>query len=224
MEQNQTSNSPKWLWITLIVVVLIAAGFFTWFLLIQNKPTVLPIVTPISTPATIAPSVLPSASSSPISTADWKTYTNIFYKISFKYPDNMSAKVYSPVKANMLSPISASQEDPDVYIFESGKTTDPIFGFLSQGETTVNKEIGNLETTNNLNKNDVIINSNLFIAGKVATKVSVPAGKLKDSQEAYDFYFIPVSMTPNIQEIYQIKIKTTSSIANQILSTFQFTP
>ena len=77
MEQNSSYTIRPWLIISLIVVVLAAAGFFGWNYLYNNKPVVAPAVTPtISTKVTksITPSITPTATSS-ISTADWKTYT-----------------------------------------------------------------------------------------------------------------------------------------------------
>ena len=96
MEQNSSYTIRPWLIISLIVVVLAAAGFFGWNYLYNNKPVVAPAVTPtVSTKVTksITPSITPTATSS-ISTADWKTYTNTNYGYSIKYPSNYYVAYY----------------------------------------------------------------------------------------------------------------------------------
>jgi len=68
---KQPAVAP-WLWITLIIVVIAAAGYFGWQYLAQNKTQTEP---PVGTNTTAT-----------ISTADWKTYNDSTYNFSFKYP------------------------------------------------------------------------------------------------------------------------------------------
>lgn len=98
MNEPQTSMSPNepgkispWLLIALGVVVLAAIVFFGWYFMNQNKVT--PVATSSVVPTTItSPTISPSISTSPISTADWKTYTDSANTFSFKYPSNYSVK------------------------------------------------------------------------------------------------------------------------------------
>ena len=62
-------NSFPWLWITLIVVVLAAIGYFGWYFYVKSR-VIIPVV-PM-----------------PISTADWKTYENKDLGFNIKYPSS----------------------------------------------------------------------------------------------------------------------------------------
>lgn len=70
------------LWIVLIIVVLIAVGYFGWTYLGKSKTET--ITTPATT--TTTPAI------APVSTADWKTYTNTNYGFSLKYPSTYNVK------------------------------------------------------------------------------------------------------------------------------------
>lgn len=109
MNQNQSAPSPMgnkpkikpWLLIVLAVVVLAAIGFFVWNVQ-QNKK--------IATPTLGA-----STTTSTISTADWKTYTNSTFSYSLKYPSDWtlvageSASSYGNNSISITSPASAKK-------------------------------------------------------------------------------------------------------------------
>lgn len=98
MEQNEQGKVSPWLLVTLIVVILVAAGFFGWYFWNQSQPapapvdTFVPVVrTASSTPTislSISPSISPSTSSSPTSVADWKTYMDKTYGFSLVFPND----------------------------------------------------------------------------------------------------------------------------------------
>ncbi len=134
MEQNSSYTIRPWLIISLIVVVLAAAGFFGWNYLYNNKPVVAPAVTPtISTKVTksITPSITPTATSS-ISTADWKTYTSKDLGLSFKYPTNwFVGEQQASSGKNVIIPdmiqISDSQQQINFLLKENSVGTSPDF-------------------------------------------------------------------------------------------------
>lgn len=76
----------KWLWTILIIVILSASGFFIY------RRYFIKTATPIPSPslALTSPSPSPIASVTSNPTANWKTYNDAKYGLSFKYPDNWS--------------------------------------------------------------------------------------------------------------------------------------
>lgn len=107
----ETENEPgmvrPWLLVVLVVVILAGISFFTWNYL-QGKKTdtnIASVNSTIATPtpdtAIVVPSATPTVSPSPISTADWKTYTDATYGFSFKYPASLNSRAtYSNLIAN----------------------------------------------------------------------------------------------------------------------------
>ena len=115
MEQ-ESSNSSKWLWITLIVVVLVAVGYFGWSYWNQKQTQINPAVAntvatptpiknnvsstttptvPVTTPAATTPTTTPIKTSTP--TVKTTTYTqklgvdNQSLTVSFKVVDKYGA-------------------------------------------------------------------------------------------------------------------------------------
>ncbi len=75
MYQFPPQKPSKWLWLGPIIIIIIVVGYFSWKILTPNRPN------PIPTPS-------PSTTSSPISTASWKPYTNSKYNFSIKIPQD----------------------------------------------------------------------------------------------------------------------------------------
>jgi len=70
-----------WLWITLIVVAVIGAGFFSWYYLMgPGKKTA-------ASTATTSPSATSATTSA---TSGWLTYTNSAYGYSIQYPPTLT--------------------------------------------------------------------------------------------------------------------------------------
>lgn len=73
--QPQKPAVNKWLWITLIIVIIAAGAFATWYFLSGPGKTSTESAT-TTTPKTTTTD----------KTAGWKTYENKTYGVSFKYP------------------------------------------------------------------------------------------------------------------------------------------
>jgi len=106
MNQKQPVVS-KWLWISLIIVIIIAGGFFSWFYLMG------PGKTKTSTPITTD------------KTADWKTYNNAQYGFQLKYPstwiinvETQNGFVLSFTSPEMKKDIENEMPDaiPEIYL------------------------------------------------------------------------------------------------------------
>jgi len=74
MMQNPRPAVSKWLWIILIIVAVIGAGFFSWYFLMGPGKKVTTTTTPVTTTD---------------KTAGWQTFENKTYGYSFKYPKTL---------------------------------------------------------------------------------------------------------------------------------------
>jgi len=107
MAQQPMMGNPrpvvsKWLWITLIIVVLAGAGYFSWYYFMGPGKKV-------ATTTTTTPTVVDE-------TAGWQTYTNTTYTFSFKYPKDWTAKEVTSTSALLdvnLSKGTTAQEGTD---------------------------------------------------------------------------------------------------------------
>ncbi|AKM81963.1 TPA: hypothetical protein DD449_05390 [Candidatus Berkelbacteria bacterium] len=78
----------KWLWITLIIVVLIAGGYFAWYYLSgpgKTASTTTVTTTPATTNATTTPTTTTTTTATS-ATADWKTYAGKYEGLTLQYP------------------------------------------------------------------------------------------------------------------------------------------
>lgn len=86
MNQNDVQPArpavSKWLWITLGTVLVIAAGFFTWWFLMgpgKSEPATVSTPTPVTTPTTTKPTSTTQDSTD-------LTYTNSTYGFTLTFP------------------------------------------------------------------------------------------------------------------------------------------
>ena len=108
-QEPKKRTISTWLLVVLIIVLLGGLGYFAWnyYALKSNKTT----PTPTPTATTSAKKVSPSPTTASV-TADWQTYTDNDYKISFKYPKDWAKPDVSSISAdNGLIPISSKWLD-----------------------------------------------------------------------------------------------------------------
>jgi cytoskeletal protein RodZ len=94
MEQ-EPQKSSAWLWIVLVILIVLAAGFFAWQNY-QKSKTVAAVTSP--TTVTTKPTTTATPTTSAVSTADWKTYTYQPTGFSIKYPAEFSYEVVDKTK------------------------------------------------------------------------------------------------------------------------------
>ncbi len=193
------SKSTKWLLGILIGVVVIAAGFFGY--IFMNKPK-----------NNIAIVPTPTATSSVISTADWKTYTNKDLGFSFKYPANCAESSssmvggiqiitnntysndcnFSVVPYDNLDAISISVPTPRKSL--SDFTKDPDLSDIKQISFQGNEALTGVFTNNNISYKEYV----LYIV---------------HNSHLYEISYVLSSKGQNFN----------IEISKQIISTFQFT-
>lgn len=92
--QASGQNKPaaaKWLWITLIAVIVIGGAFAAWYYLIGPGKAV-------------ESSTATTTTTAPVDeTADWKTYTNTVKNFSFKYPKDWTESTNSTDKTKVTT-------------------------------------------------------------------------------------------------------------------------
>ena len=120
MEQSSKHEFPQWLMWAFVAVLAFGVGFMCWYLndSIQVAPSVAPAV--VRVVPRIAPTISPasSVSATPVSTADWKTYTNTKYNFSLEHPASYS---FADWEWDQVNNKKISQQD-QVYI---GKASFP---------------------------------------------------------------------------------------------------
>jgi len=206
--QKPNTISP-WLLIALIVVILAGVGFFGW--IYWQKKT--------ANPAPTIPAPVSTTSSSVVSTADWKTYTNDQYGFSFKYPTGWIVNTKDPKGITLNSPQSVADKTKCTDAGESPYCKDDltVFYFDTINGLTNNSNISNLD--------DFIAKTSVLDGSKKITIGGYPAYEgIKGDISAY--YVIYIEKDSHIYEIFFGKRSTKAeltSIETQILSTFQFT-
>lgn len=215
-EQNQ--NEPKTispgLLTTLIVVILAAAGFFGWNYL-QKQKVVTPVVAPTATTEVtpLVTSTTPTTTSD-VSTADWKTYTNDTYKISFKYPKDWTL-ITGKNDSNFTEIVFSNNKVAGTSDFVELKI-DATSDKTKVGGHGIFEGMENLKTTQkDVSIGGKIVKAYYFQAGSnYAISLSEGQGFIS-SPDAKNFYEILYSYTANSDSSFE---KTY----DQILSTFQF--
>lgn len=206
-EQTEIGMVRPWLLVILAVVVLAGIGFFNWNYL-QNRKTdnIASINSTLATPmpdtSIVVPTAIQAVSPSPISTADWKTFTNTKYGFSFKYPNDWGVVEGSEIGViNLAGSTKEGELNPD-------QTKIVIY------QTTIDS-VGNLNdyVVNQYEK--IVSESNIIVGGFSAKKfVSQPQIMGTKTTEVFvlknNFY-------------YQIICMENSDKLDSILSTFQFT-
>ncbi len=85
ISKPRPNRSRKWLVIVLVVIILAAAAF----LIYRKYSSAAPLTSPSPSPiATKSPSPMPTVTVSSNPTGNWKTYNDIKYSLTFKYPDS----------------------------------------------------------------------------------------------------------------------------------------
>jgi len=214
----------KWLWISLIVVVLGAAGYFGWYYLKgpgKKVATSTTSTTPTSTTTTPSSTTTTPTTTTTDKTADWKTYNNSTYGISVKYPTDwtLAEKTFSKngdVLATLTSPETTTaaktnkllKEDVTIrYSDASAKSTDVssnTIGVWLKDQFTNSVTVSNAtkETIGGIEYNEATMNADPSYFAMITTQTK--------GLFAIDF--------PNIDS----KNKLTDT-ENTMLSSFQFT-
>lgn len=95
----------KWLWITLIIVAVIGAGFFAWYYLMgpgKKIETKTSTTTPSTTTTPTTTTTTAPSTTTNTATADWQIFDEEGYGFSFKYPKTwiISSKTNEPLAGN----------------------------------------------------------------------------------------------------------------------------
>lgn len=83
--KKQKGSAVIFILIGILVIAGVAGG--AYYLGTKKPVTVIPTQTPVVTSQTPQPTIASQTTSIPDATANWNTYTNTQYGISFKYPD-----------------------------------------------------------------------------------------------------------------------------------------
>ncbi|OGD57130.1 hypothetical protein A2V71_01700 [Candidatus Berkelbacteria bacterium RBG_13_40_8] len=89
MDPAPKPSVSKWLWITLIIVAVLAAGFFAWHFLMGPGKKTETKTTPTPTATTTTPTKTSTEETNTTST-EWLTYTNKTYGYSIQYPPTLT--------------------------------------------------------------------------------------------------------------------------------------
>lgn len=93
MDPTPKPSVSKWLWITLIIVAIIGAGFFTWYFLMGpgKKTETKTTTTTTTTPSTTKPTTTTTTTEEKTTAStEWLTYTNKAYGYSIQYPPTLT--------------------------------------------------------------------------------------------------------------------------------------
>lgn len=228
MNQSQpTAPKPgvsKWLWIVLIVVALIGAGFFAWYYLMGPGKKV--------ATSTTTPSTTPSSTTASIATTDdWLTYENTTYGYSIEYPKELTYTENDGTK-NMY--FQTAKEKTDLEACSKREATECNTG--NQINISVDSAAGTTNNADDLTKTlDEIVQNRV----KNTTLMPDPVKITLDGQPAYEGVMIGMFNFYNIiskynNHIYDLTItcdgetltackeKITDDQAKMI-SSFQFT-
>lgn len=177
--------------LVILLLLLSAAGYLYYqnqqlkTMLASYQPTPTPLVSPKPTAQADDP------------TANWKTYTNLKYGYSIKYPLGFSTEQIVAESQSEANTISRS-----FFVFQTGSSS-------PYEERYINFEFTDIEPSY-----DQGTVTQTILNGYSVKKVVLP-------NMSFDIYSIKNS-EGNFIEVYVSNNSTRSAIANQILSTFKF--
>lgn len=233
-EQNEPGMVRPWLLVVLVFVVLAGIGFFSWnYMQIKKTDINIPFIdSPRPDTAILVPAATPTVSPSPISTADWKTYSDTTNGFSIKYPNNWTIShdvtpyATCPNTVNTVPPVGITLTNPDVFKTAQGgawedmnesfriniynSVSDASCGFTTNYSELLNRNIF-IDKATQITVGGVNATKGNFIAGNGG----LPAVYLQKDNKVYEF--IPYKETGDMTGS---SVVTTS---NQILSNLQFT-
>ena len=223
--ETQTDNKPgvirPWLLITVIVLVVAATSFFTWYYLQKNNALPLPTTSPIATPVVIS-KVTPKVSPTTTSMTNWKTYNNEEIGFSFKYPVDwvLDSSKQDGITLNSPANVLLENKIKNGEMYGEGYMEDINFSYFDDLKTS---EI------NNPNKYNTLID----MLNDKSTYVATPTEITLGGQKAYEtvvgglgaYYVIFTERNDRFYKILfgNVDVKNDlSDIEKTILSTFQF--
>ncbi|MFA6007720.1 MAG: hypothetical protein WC784_03725 [Candidatus Shapirobacteria bacterium] len=186
---------------TIFLLILLAIFFTSTLYLLYlnfNKPST-PTTGVIPT-ETIVPTIDP--------TADWQTYTNTAFGISFKYPD--SGYSICP-ESDFLSIFQEKNLDCNGIVYEI-----PLISFRNYYTVDFSKQMPISTRKVNIDKVQIIINKYQFVSTSydVSTTKIIEIATIPLKEKNIQFYAF--GNKSNFQE--------SEDLFSQILSTFKFTP
>lgn len=224
MNQQQSSSQPrgnslKWLLIILAVVVVFGGSYLLYAKYGKSTNTATTTTSPTATTSTPTPTTTPTSTTE--KTADWKTYNNDSYGISFKYPKDWiiqndqleSALIYLGLNTAGYTPKPDTDQpnSANFYLYESiskldSKKLSPssLKDYLDKYSALSDPTYKNVTTQKigSLNGYSADAGPNQFGGGK--------------------YYFVELS-NKQIVEFWLFDTRADSETMNTILSTFQFT-
>jgi len=195
----------KWLWISLIIVIVLAAGFAAWYYLSGPGKTV--ATTETTTPTTTTMPTTTTAATS--TTADWKTYTDKTFGYSVKYPANWLVNSTNPRQIEF-------RENGKTYSIEESDIYAIVIAIDDKVQAKTALELANERK------------ANMTVGAPVVTETIVDNVKAAQIQDYLQKSMIIVNsnkrydiVTPNfgVEEIN----KGVQKVYDQMISTFRFT-
>jgi hypothetical protein len=207
--QQTVNKSPsprgKWKLISLIIIILVVVGGGAYFL-IENKI----LLFQNQQKTIIQTSTKSSPTSAPISTADWKTYTNSQYGFSIKYPKSWTYDVSSGVNTiiDFSGPSSNSHTSIELHI------VDP--GFISAYYVNIDDAVNQLKNLHDVRASRSVKKSNIGLLS-VAEVHSI---YMHDEFWDIDLYSRDIAFAMLSEE--GMKNYQNLPLMYQMLSTFKF--
>ncbi|MCL5411733.1 MAG: hypothetical protein M1150_03265 [Patescibacteria group bacterium] len=158
----------------------------------------------VSTPKTSTSSANTVSTSS--ATADWRTYSNSTYGLSFKYPTTLVLGSSSSANNMLNLEFSSSDKKSNLFVYAATKSADFRYGHGVEGTKRV-------------------LEKNVTVGGYTGnlTQYKTDASLQGSDTSLYDSYFITFQDQLVAIEYFGLKDVVTQQQLDQILSTFKFT-
>jgi hypothetical protein len=193
------SNKKIIILVAVIVLLVVSAGGAFAYMKYFQKPPTTPLETTSTPSPTPSPSPVPDGTEA---TADWKTYTNTKYNYSFRFPSNFQTQVSAAGANTTSAPPNADM----LFVYESSSKEAYLERYIEiqpHGQAaTFSQEWQRSDTTIN----------------------GLPATKFENLKpDTFLIYRLAIPNSPGELELQVTKDPEKTEVANQILSTFQFT-